>query len=65
MNRNWACLLARLLIGNPAGTVAMLLLAPQWGKRTRAKIQRQSHELREQMTATEGDTVAQARIEAR
>lgn len=49
----WVGMLAGLLIGGLAGAVAMLLLAPQSGKRTRAKLRRQSHELREQI----GDTV--------
>ncbi len=60
----WAGLLAGLLIGGLAGAVAMLLLAPQSGKRTRAKLQRQSHELREQTAETVEDAVAQARGKA-
>ena len=47
------------------GALAMLLLAPQSGKRTRAKLQRQSHELREQTAETVEDAVAQARVKAR
>jgi gas vesicle protein len=56
-----------LLIGGLAGAVAMLLLAPQSGNRTRAKLNRQSHELREQAAdAVEAveDAVAQARDKA-
>jgi hypothetical protein len=45
-------ILAGALIGSLAGATAMLLLAPQSGKRTRAKLQRQSHELREQTAET-------------
>ena len=40
----WAGMLAGLLIG--PGAIAMLLLAPQSGKRTRAKLRRQSYTLR-------------------
>jgi len=57
--------LAGLLMGGMAGAGAMLLLAPQSGKRTRAKIQRQSLELRDQATETIEDAVAQARVKAR
>ena len=55
-------LLAGLLIGGLAGAVAMLLLAPHSGKRTRAKLRRQSHELREQAAETMGDAVARPTI---
>lgn len=61
----WAGLLAGLLIGGLAGAVAMLLLAPESGKKTRAKLQRQSHKLREQTAETVDDAVAQARGTAR
>ena len=54
-------LLIGLLIGGLAGAVAMLLLAPQPGKKTRAKLQRQSHKLREQTAETMEDAVAQSR----
>lgn len=53
--------LAGLLVGGLAGAGAMLLLAPQSGKRTRAKIQHQSLELRDQAE----DAVAKARVKAR
>ena len=43
-----AGLLAGLLIGGLAGAMAMLFLAPQSGKETRAKMQQLSYELREQ-----------------
>ena len=56
---------AGLLIGGLAGAVAMLLLAPQSGKRTRAKIQQKSIELREQTTEAVEDAMAQARTQAR
>jgi gas vesicle protein len=58
-------ILAGALIGGLAGATAMLLLAPQSGKRTRAKLQRQSHELREQAADTVEDAVDQARDTAR
>jgi gas vesicle protein len=57
-------LLAGLLIGGLAGAGAMLLVAPQSGKRTRAKIQRQGVELREQATDTVEDALDQARIKS-
>lgn len=56
-----AGLLAGLLIGVLAGTVAMLLLAPRSGKKTRARLQRQSHELGDQTAASIEDALAQAR----
>ena len=58
-------LLIGLLIGGLAGAVTMLLLAPNSGKRTRAKLQRQSHELREQTAETVEEAMAQARGKAR
>jgi gas vesicle protein len=58
-------MLTGTLIGGLAGATAMLLLAPQSGKRTRAKLQRQSHELREQTAETLGDAMDQARGTAR
>ncbi len=60
----WIGMLAGLAVGGAAGAVAMLLLAPQSGKRTRAKLERQSHELREQTAETAEDAVAQARVTA-
>ena len=57
--------LAGLLFGSLAGAGTMLLLAPQSGKRTRAKIQLKSMELRDQAAETVEDAVAQARVKAR
>ena len=57
--------IAGLLVGGLAGAVAMLLLAPQSGKRTRAKIQQKSIELREQTTEAVEDAMAQARTKGR
>ena len=56
---------AGLLIGGLAGAVAMLLLAPQSGKRTRAQIQLKSMELREQTTEAVEDALKQARTQGR
>jgi gas vesicle protein len=54
-----------LLIGGLTGAVVMLLVAPQSGKKTRAKIHRQSYKLRKQTTETVNDAVASARDTAR
>ena len=56
--------LAGLLLGSLAGAGAMLLLAPQSGKRTRAKIQQKSITLRDQTTDTVGDAVDHVRTTA-
>ena len=58
-------LLAGLLVGGLAGATAMLLLAPQSGKKTRAQIQQNSIELRDQTVKTVEGAVAQARGKAR
>jgi gas vesicle protein len=58
----WVGLLAGLLIGGLAGAVAMLLLAPQSGQRTRAKLRREGAMLREQTADTVEDAVTQARV---
>ena len=57
--------LAGLLVGGLAGAGAMLLLAPQSGKKTRAQIQQKSIELRDQTVKTVEGAVAQARGKAR
>lgn len=51
--------LVGLLVGGLAGTGAMLLLAPQSGKKTRDQIQQKSTKLRDQLAKTVQDTVAQ------
>jgi gas vesicle protein len=56
---------AGLLIGGLAGAVAMLLLAPHSGKRTRAQIQLKSMALREETTEAVQDAMAQARTKGR
>lgn len=57
--------LAGVLIGGLAGAGAMLLLAPQSGKRTRAQIQQKSIELRDQASEVVDDAVAQVRVKTR
>ena len=56
---------AGLLVGGLAGAGTMLLLAPQSGKRTRAKIEQKSIELREQTTEAVEDALKQARTKGR
>ena len=56
----WIGMLIGMLTGGLTGAVTMLLLAPQSGQRTRAKLRRQSHELREQMVDSMGDAMVQA-----
>ena len=50
-----------LLIGSFAGAVAMLLFAPQSGKRTRAQIELKSGQLRNRTTKRIRKAVAQVR----
>lgn len=57
--------LAGVLLGSLTGAGAMLLLAPQSGKRTRARLQQQSIELRDQATEGWGEAVAQIGATAR
>jgi gas vesicle protein len=52
------------LAGGLVGAAIMLLVAPQSGKRTRAKIQQKSIELNEMMTNAVDDAVAQTRHKA-
>jgi gas vesicle protein len=54
-----------LLVGGLAGAVAMLLLAPQSGKRTRKQIRRKVRDLREQATESLEGGVKQVRATAR
>lgn len=56
---------AGLLLGGLAGAGAMLLLAPQSGKRTRTQIQMRGIELRDQATDAVDAAVAQTRSRAR
>lgn len=48
-------LLAGLLIGAAAGTAAGILLAPQSGKDTRAKLRREANRLRDELENLAGD----------
>jgi len=59
-----AGLLVGLLIGGLAGAMAMLFLAPQSGKESRAKIHQLSHELGAEMAETVEGAVAQVRGKA-
>jgi len=56
--------LGGLLVGGLAGAIAMLLVAPQSGKRTRAKIQMRSIELRDQAADAVEDALVQTRAKA-
>jgi gas vesicle protein len=56
---------AGLLVGGLSGAGAMLLLAPQSGKKMRAQIQKKSIELRKQTTKAVEDTLSQVRGKAR
>ena len=58
-------LLIGLLVGGLTGAGVMLLVAPRSGKRTRAKLQRQGAEWREQAADTLGDAAAAAQDKAR
>ena len=59
---NMKNVLIGLLIGGLAGAAAMLLFAPQSGKRTRAQIQLKSVQLRDQTTDIVKNTLAQVRF---
>jgi len=64
INIAWGILVG-LLIGGLVGAGAMLLLAPQSGKKTRAQIQKKSLELRDQTTEAVEDAVSQAGAKVR
>ncbi len=55
---------AGLLVGGLVGAGALLLLAPQSGKKTRAQIQQKSIELRDETVASVEGAVAQVRGKA-
>jgi gas vesicle protein len=59
-----AGVLVGLLIGGLAGAMAMLLLAPQSGRKTRAKMHQLSHELRAQTAEAVDDALEQVRVKA-
>ena len=53
-----------LLIGAAAGAGAMILLAPQSGKKTRLQMRRKAEEVREHTTTTIEEGMAEARTKA-
>ena len=53
------------LIGGLVGAAAMLLLAPQSGKKTRAQIQKKSLQVRDQATEAVEDAMEQTRAQLR
>jgi gas vesicle protein len=57
-------ILIGLLVGGLAGAGAMLILAPQSGKRTRAQIRQKSIELRDRTTDALNSAQSQARVDA-
>ncbi len=62
-NNNPRNVLIGLLIGGMAGAVAMLLFAPQSGRRTRTQIQHNSIQLRDRATKNIKKAVKQVRTE--
>jgi gas vesicle protein len=63
--RDSAGLLTGLLIGGLAGFGAMMLLAPQSGKMTRAQIKQKSAELQDRATDTYDDLVTLSHFDQR
>lgn len=64
INNSWGFLVG-LLVGSLVGAGTMLLLAPQSGKKTRAKIQKKSLELRNHSAEAIEDAVSQAGAKVR
>jgi gas vesicle protein len=66
LNGFWAgmMLLSGLLLGSLISAVAMLLLAPQSGKKTRRQIRRKARQLQAQAGDAVDETVAQVRATA-
>jgi len=65
LSNNAGTFIAGLLAGGLIGAGAMLLLAPQSGKKTRDQIQHEGVELRDRVTESVEDTVAEGRGRAR
>ncbi|HSM55522.1 MAG TPA: YtxH domain-containing protein [Candidatus Sulfomarinibacteraceae bacterium] len=63
-NITLAGFLGGLLIGGMVGAGAMVLLAPQSGKKTRQQMRRKVREVREETTGTIRGGMAQARTKA-
>ncbi len=64
-NNNASSVLVGVLLGGVVGATTMLLLAPQSGKDTRAKIQQKSIELRDQAADVAETAVSQLRSGAK
>ncbi len=62
-NNNILGVLTGMLIGGLAGAIAMLLLAPQSGEKTRMQIQEKGIELRDRTTGMVEDAMAQVRLD--
>jgi gas vesicle protein len=64
-NNNVSGIAAGLFLGGMIGAAAMLLYAPQSGKRTRVQIQQKGFELRDQTAEILEDARAQMEIESK
>jgi gas vesicle protein len=64
-NYNISGVATGMFIGSLIGAMTMLFLAPQSGKRTRAKIQQKSLELRDRAAELVEDTVSQVQKEGK
>jgi gas vesicle protein len=56
--------LVGLLVGGLAGAAAMLLMAPESGKKTRSRIEKKGKQLQKQFVRSVEDTTAQVRDKA-
>jgi gas vesicle protein len=64
-NNQMGGFLAGLLVGGLSGATAMLLLAPNSGKKTRANIQQKGAEVHDQVVKGVEEATAQVRTKAR
>jgi gas vesicle protein len=64
-DKNILGVLGGVVIGGLAGSVTMLLMAPQSGKKTRMQIKQKTIELRDQTVEMFEDTMTQLRLESR